>query len=78
MTEGGRRPSRLALAIHVLVLVGGFMALVSCAMGQWFYGDEWDFLGHRGLAGAERSLWAPHNEHWSTGPILIYRALYTL
>ena len=47
-------------------------------MGQWFYGDEWDFLGHRGLAGAERSVWAPHNEHWSTGPILIYRALYAL
>ncbi len=78
MTEGDRQPSRLALAIHVLVLVGGFLALLCCALGQWFYGDEWDFLGHRGLVGAERSVWAPHNEHWSTGPILMYRALYAL
>src|SRR3954468_2055543 len=76
VTEGGRGPRRLALTVHVLVLVGGFSALLSCTRGQWFYGDEWDFLGHRGLAGAERSLWAPHNEHWSTGPILIYRGLY--
>lgn len=76
MTEGDRQPSRLALGIHVLVLLGGFSVLLSCALGQWFYGDEWDFLGHRGLVGAQRSLWAPHNEHWSTGPILIYRALY--
>lgn len=67
-----------ALAIHALVLVGGFLTLLTCARGQWFYGDEWEFLGHRGLAGAERSVWAPHNEHWSTGPILIYRALYAL
>jgi hypothetical protein len=78
VTEGDRRPSRLALAVHVLVLVGGLLALLSFDRGQWFYGDEWAFLGHRGLAGAERSVWAPHNEHWSTGPILIYRALYAL
>ena len=78
MTEGYRQSGRLALGIHVLVLVGGFLTLLSCDRGQWFYGDEWAFLGHRGLAGAERSLWAAHNEHWSTVPILIYRALYAL
>jgi len=27
---------------------------------------------------ADRSLWQPHNEHWSTVPILIYRALFSL
>ena len=32
----------------------------------------------RGVLKAERSLWAPHTEHWSTGPILIYRGLYSV
>lgn len=68
----------MAAGVHGLLLVGGFFVLLSCARGQWFYGDEWAFLGHRGLSGAERSIWAGHNEHWSTGPILIYRALYSL
>lgn len=68
----------MAGAIHALTLVGGFAVLLFCNRDQWFFGDEWDFLGHRGVSGAERSLWAPHTEHWSTGPILIYRALYSL
>ena len=68
----------MALAIHVIVLVGGFFVLLYCNRDQWFFGDEWDFLAHRGVSGADRSLWEPHTEHWSTGPILIYRALYAL
>ena len=68
----------MALAIHILTLVGGFIVLLYCNRDQWFFGDEWDFLGHRGVSGAERSLWEPHTEHWSTGPILIYRALYAV
>lgn len=76
MTTGQRQGSRLAAAVHVLALVGGFAVLLYCNRDQWFFGDEWDFLGHRGVFDAERSLWAPHTEHWSTGPILIYRALY--
>ena len=68
----------MALAIHVFVLVGGFFVLVYCNRDQWFFGDEWDFLAHRGVAGADLSLWEPHTQHWSTGPILIYRALYGL
>jgi hypothetical protein len=73
----GQRWTRLAAAAHVLSLVGGFLILLNCNKDQWFFGDEWDFLGHRGVFRAERSLWAPHTEHWSTGPILIYRALYS-
>lgn len=76
VTTGQRQRSRLALALHVVALVGGFLVLLYCNRDQWFFGDEWDFLGHRGVVGAERSLWSPHNEHWSTVPILIYRALY--
>ncbi|MGI8809731.1 MAG: hypothetical protein ACR2KK_18205 [Acidimicrobiales bacterium] len=76
MTTGHRQRSRLAVAAHVVALVGGFLILLYCNRDQWFFGDEWDFLGHRGVVNPERSLWAPHTEHWSTGPILIYRALY--
>jgi hypothetical protein len=76
VTTGQRQWSRLAVAAHVLALVGGFLVLLYCNRDQWFFGDEWDFLGHRGVVGAERSIWAPHSEHWSSGPILIYRALY--
>jgi hypothetical protein len=68
----------VALAAHLLTLVGGFFVLVYCNRDQWFFGDEWDFLAHRGLSGADLTLWEPHTEHWSTVPILIYRALYSL
>ena len=78
MTTGRRQSSRLALAAHVIALAGGFLVLLYCNRDQWFFGDEWDFLAHRGVAGGDYSIWAPHTEHWSTGPILIYRALYSV
>ena len=68
----------MALALHLLTLVAGFGVLVYCNRDQWFFGDEWDFLARRGLSGADLSLWEPHTEHWSTLPILIYRALFSL
>src|SRR5436309_2893254 len=62
---------------HLLSLVGGFVVLLHANRGQWFWGDEWAFLAHRRVALAgEHGLWAPHSEHWSTLPILIYRALF--
>ncbi len=42
---------------------------------QWFYLDEWDFLSAR-TAGNLHDLFRPHNEHWSTLPILMYRLLW--
>ena len=46
---------------------------------QWFSGDEWDFLVRRGVLGhSELGLLEPHNEHWSTFPVLIYRALFSV
>ena len=49
--------------------------------GLWFFGDEWDFLVRRGLSFApssHRGLWFPHNEHWSTLPILLWRGIYSV
>ena len=46
---------------------------------QWFSGDEWDFLVRRGVLGhSELGLLEPHNEHWGTFPVLIYRALFSV
>jgi len=42
---------------------------------EWFYLDEWDFLAQR-KATDLGDLLRPHNEHWTTIPILVYRALY--
>ena len=47
------------------------------ADGQWFHADEWDFLVTRS-AGDLDDLFRPHNEHWSTLPILFYRVMWSL
>lgn len=68
-----------ALAAHLASLVAGGLYLVRVNRTQWFFGDEWEFLG-----GARRALpWydqylTPHNEHWSTAPYAIYRLLESL
>lgn len=43
---------------------------------QWFFFDEWDYLVQRGVN--VQDLMRPHNEHWGTIPMLIYRGLYSL
>lgn len=42
---------------------------------QWFFLDEWDFLSGRELRSAD-DLLRPHNEHWTTLPIVVYRLLF--
>jgi hypothetical protein len=44
---------------------------------RWFFHDEWDYLAGRNGGDIENIL-IPHNEHWSTLPILVYRALFRL
>lgn len=49
--------------------------------GMWFFGDEWDFLATRGVFHGPTNpygIFYPHNEHWSTLPILLWRALFNL
>lgn len=45
------------------------------ARDQWFFQDEWDFLADRD-GGSVHDLFRPHNEHWSTLPIIVYRVLW--
>lgn len=78
----GRGPlSDGATAVHVLSLVGAFAFWAWLDRGLWFFGDEWDFLVTRGLGYGPtnpESIWFPHNEHWSTLPILLWRGLFSV
>ena len=68
--------TRAALIAHLLSLAGTFAVLLYYGSHQWFFTDEWEFIT-RNLPGPDRlGLFVPHNEHWSTIPILIYRVLF--
>ncbi len=81
VTESPQRPVRapryrVGLQAAVLAAVFAFWAYLD--RGLWFFGDEWDFLTRRGLHGAYFSIWAPHNEHWSVLPIILWRSIFAL
>lgn len=63
--------------IAVFAAVEGFALVLWMAAGRFlfFYLDDWDFLAAR-RTGDLGDLFRPHNEHWTTVPILIYRALF--
>ncbi len=64
-----REDGAFAIAIGVSVLV-----LLWLGRGLTFFSDEWAFIADRSLTDPS-TWWAPHNEHWSTLPIIVYRAL---
>ena len=73
--------SSLATVVHVVSLAGVVAFWAWLDHGLWFFGDEWDFLVDRGLGyppASPHGIWFPHNEHWSTLPILAWRALYAV
>jgi hypothetical protein len=71
------RSARLALAAFVGVAIAVLPIVLLLARRYWFFWDEWDFLAGR-TTGNLDDLLRPHNEHWSTLPILVYRALWNL
>ena len=76
-------PERLAATwlprapVVVFAAVEAFALVLWMAAGRflWFYLDDWDFLAAR-RTGNLGDLFRPHNEHWTTVPILIYRVLF--
>lgn len=60
---------------HLASLVVAAPLILWFNRNQWFFGDEWEFFANR-MSGWGRVLLEPHNEHWSTAPILAYRAVY--
>ena len=71
------RSTRLAVVAFVAVLAAGLVLFLVFGHSQWFFLDDWDFLADR-RAGDLGDLLRPHNEHWSTLPILVYRSLWQL
>lgn len=66
---------------HLVTLAASLAFWAWTDRGLWFFGDEWDFLADRGLRYGVTSpsgIWYPHNEHWSTLPILLWRALFSV
>lgn len=79
---GGAVNWRANAALAHLVTLGLSLAFWAWTdRGLWFFGDEWDFLADRGLGHSPTSpfgIFYPHNEHWSTLPILLWRALFNI
>ena len=77
---GDRDLSSLATGLHIATLAGAFVLLLWLNRDHWFITDEWNALVDRRLIGDETHLgiWDPHNEHWATIPVLLYRLLFAL
>ncbi|HUY46348.1 MAG TPA: hypothetical protein VMV92_11555 [Streptosporangiaceae bacterium] len=75
-SEGQAAPS-WAWLIHLASLALSGLYILVADRRMWFWFDDWDFVQDRGLVHSRLGLWAPHNDHWSTLPILAYRALLT-
>ena len=67
--------NRAPIAVFAAVEAGALVLYMVLGRWLWFYNDEWDFLVTR-RAGDVGDLFRPHNEHWPTLPVLLYRALY--
>jgi hypothetical protein len=67
-----------AASVLLVGLMVAFPILVfSAGSSRWFYLDEWDFLAARSATNLG-DLFRPHNENWSTIPILLYRGIFNL
>ena len=73
----GERLEELATPAHYLSLVLGLVVLLYLDRHLWFLGDIFEFF-NRFQPGQSLNLFFPHNEHWSTIPILLNLGLYDI
>ena len=64
---------RSGIAFAVIAAFGA-IALLWLGLGMTFFSDEWAFIEGRSL-NDPATLFRPHNEHWVTLPVLLYRLL---
>lgn len=72
-------PPSVAVRLTFWCVVGvAAVVLVAVTRHMWFGGDEWFIITDRGITRGpgHDGILEPFNEHWSTLPILAYRALY--
>ena len=68
----GRR-DRVDAAFAISAVVAAAL-ITRLGLGLTFFADEWAFITSRSLT--DPGTWfTPHNEHWSTLPIIVYRLL---
>jgi hypothetical protein len=60
--------------VFVAAAIGTLVLLPLLGAGMTFFSDEWAFIQTRTL-GDPVSWLPPHNEHWATVPIVVYRLL---
>jgi hypothetical protein len=77
LRPAAERSEQLALLAFILVTALALGLFLVFGHRQAFFLDEWEFLAHRD-GGNLGDLLRPHNEHWSTLPILVYRGFYRL
>jgi len=78
MPEGSPSAGRIhpATVVFGVGLVACVPLLLHFGRHQWFFLDEWDFLANRSALSAD-DLLRPHNEHWTTLPVLVYRWIWS-
>ncbi len=76
--SGADRSESLALWTFVAILVVAVpVVLLKLGSFHWFFRDDFYFLSGRD-GRSLHDLFAPHNVHWSTVPILAFRGLYAV
>lgn len=68
------RVDRHAVLVFSVLALVAFIVLLFIGRTGSFFQDEWTFIRIGGL-GTLQDWFAPHNEHWSTVPFALYRAL---
>ena len=69
----------LPLVVLVVGMVVNAAVLLAHSDDIWFWADDWDLLFMRGAVPEfAHNLLEPHNNHWLTAHILVYRVLFDL
>ena len=69
--------ARLPLYLFIAVEIVAVPVFLWIGRNQWFFLDEWDFLATCD-GGSITDLLSPHNQHWTTVPIILYRLLWNV
>jgi hypothetical protein len=64
----------IARRIFAVLAATAFLVIMWLGLGMTFFADEWSWIEGRSL-GDPATWWQPHNEHWTTLSILLYRVL---
>jgi len=75
------RDHKIAIASPLIAFGVLLVALIPVFLwagrGEWFEHDDWDYLVQR-KAGNLGDLVRPHNGHWETIPVLVYRMIWSV